>query len=99
MAEHSDSFSKTQPAGEQATAQPAQQQVKQTSNDAQAAVAEAERQREYPTGGDGPETPAARSAAAIARLDAAVARVKRGDRPSPFGTGYFPPLPAPPGRR
>lgn len=100
MAEHSDSFSKQAPAAEQTTAPSPATAPKSTSNDAQTAKAIAEREREFMAGGDGSEDAAtSQGSKAIEAIDALVTRVRGLERPSPFGTSYFPPLPAPPDRR
>lgn len=100
VAEHSDSFEKTKAPAEQTPAQQPANAPKAVNNEAQANLAEAERQREYTMGGGGTDTPTAAPAAVVTqRIDGVIARVKGGDRPSPYGTAYFPPLPAPPARR
>ena len=100
MAEHSDSFEKTKSPAEQAPAQQPANAPKAVNNEAQASLAEAERQREYTMGGDGTDTQSSPpQPAAAQRIDGVIARVRSDDRPSPFGTAYFPPLPAPPAKR
>ena len=92
---HVDSFSKTEP-GSATQASPAKAADKRgTDNAAQASRAEA--QREYTAGGGDTESAAPAPAAPAARMVAAIARVRASDRPSPFGTAHFPPLPVPPG--
>jgi len=92
---HVDSFSKTQP-GSATHASPANAAEKRgTDNAAQTARAEA--QREYTAGGGDTETAPSAPAAPSAPLAAAISRARSLDRPSPFGTGHFPPLPVPPG--
>jgi hypothetical protein len=93
VAEHSDSFSKISPGSEHATPEGSAKESKRVHNDAQAARAEAEREREHTVGGD----PEAVATPAASRVDAATARVRMEERPSPFGTSHFPPLPVPPG--
>ncbi len=94
---HVDSFAKTEP-GSATHASPATATEKRsTDNAGQAARAEA--QREYTAGDGGTETAPPATPAPTARLDAAITRMCASDRPSPFGTGHFPPLPIPPGSR
>lgn len=92
---HADTFHKVEPATTTATHQAPKAPQKGTDNAAAAARAEA--QREFTAGGGDPEAVPQAAAPPIARLDAAIARVRRTDRPSPFGTAHFSPLPVPPG--
>ena len=92
---HVDRFSKTE-AGSATASSPAKaSETRGTDNAAQAAKAEA--QREFTAGGGTTETAPPAAPASTARLAAAITRVRSFDRPSPFGTGHFPPLPVPPG--
>lgn len=94
---HADSFNKVEPV-ETATPAPApQQQQKPVDNAEQAARVEA--QREYTMGGDDDPDKTKRLPVERPKLDAAIARIKSTDRPSPFGVAGFPPLPKPPGTR
>jgi hypothetical protein len=92
---HVDSFSKTEPGSATQASPEKAAEKRETDNAAQAARAEA--QRQFTVGGGDTEAAPAAPAAPTARLDAAITRVRSSDRPSPFGTGHFPPLPVPPG--
>jgi len=97
--DHADSFTKIDAPSGSAPAQAPRVDRKTVQNDAQAAVAE--QQREYTAGGGGDEggtTPPAEASPAAAAIERAIARVRAPERPSPFGAGQFPPLPAPPTR-
>jgi hypothetical protein len=91
---HADSFQRTEPQTAGATAKAGKTEQRATDNEAQAALAAAE--REYTVGG-GTEAAPAPPASPAQRLAAAIARTRAFDRPSPFGTAHFPPLPVPPG--
>jgi hypothetical protein len=92
---HADTFNKVEPA---TTTSPQQApKAAHKASDNEAAAARAEAQREYTAGGGDAEGLPQAAAPATARLDAVIARVRRTDRPSPFGTAHFPPLPVPPG--
>ncbi|NVB83756.1 MAG: hypothetical protein HOV81_35605 [Kofleriaceae bacterium] len=96
MAEHSDSFSKMAQPEARAAAPAAQSATKKTNNEAQSALAAAERQHEFTVGGGDPEG-GAPAQQPLARIEGAILRVRASDRPSPFGVAHFPPLPVPPG--
>jgi hypothetical protein len=91
---HADTFQRTEPQTSGGTPQPGKTEQRATDNEAQAARAEAE--REFTVGG-GTEVAPPAAALPAERLAAAIARTRAFDRPSPFGTGHFPPLPVPPG--
>ena len=103
---HSDNFRRAEPAaGASAKDKPASA-AKTTDNEAQAAHAEAQRERTFAMGGGAPESagpPGSPGDAASVRptpiLDAALKRFASGQRPSPFGVPHFPPLPMPPGTK
>lgn len=98
--DHADSFTRIDAPSGTAPAQTPRADRKAVQNDAQAAVAE--QQREFTTGGgadDAGAAPPAEPSAAVSAIERAIARVRAPDRPSPFGAGQFPALPPPPQRR
>jgi hypothetical protein len=94
--EHADSFSITPGVTSSSTAEGARQGQTSSDNEAAAARALAERERTFTTGG-GTE-PGATPVQSTAWVEATIARVRLADRPSPFGTTHFPPIPAPKSR-
>jgi hypothetical protein len=93
---HSDQFRRGERGGAPAKEPAPQPAATSLDNDAQAAAADEFRTREYTVGGDDDA-----AAPRTAGIDRAIERIHRwvreSARPSPFGTGHFPPLPLPPG--
>ena len=94
-ARHSDQVSRVDAPTASTTTSTQAGERKSVDNDEQVDRAIAARERTYTTGGGiDPSAPVSPTI----RVEQAIARIRMPERPSPFGTTHFPPLPAPPER-